>query len=472
MKNKTTNKISHLNSFLHLNVRSINKHLEELELLINELESQPLCVCLSETWLNAGSPNKIYKLTGYSGVIAKPRDTKPGGGVMIQLREDVQLVKELETPFQEALCVKISHDSKNYIVVLIYNAPDYNKISFIETLEEYLDSLETTLPIIVTGDFNIDVSANNRLSQLYLDVINANGFDFLSSEYTRVGRSSMTCLDHFFTRNYPYECVETLCKPITDHFPILLYSRDAYVNVVSEPRINFKFLKSQSKILEFNAKVEESLNSSNDSMDVNVLFENISSALNRGLNEFSTFSVNKRSVRNPWITNSLKNMSKKRDRLYKKAINNREDEHALLRFKVCKRNFEKELRNCKRKYYQQRFLKNLGDSRLTFQTLNEVLGKRSSNKGTIASIVENNCEITNSNEIAESMNNYFVDVGENLAKNIPIVASISSMPYNEFSMFLFPATDSETIKIVQNLKPKTSSGYDMIPNTVVKVLSP
>ena len=104
--------------------------------------------------------------------------------------------------------------------------------------------------------------------------------------------------------------------------------------------------------------------------------------------------------------------------------------------------------------------------------MNEVLGKRSSNKGTIASIVENNCEITNSNEIAESMNNYFVDVGENLAKNIPIVASISSMPYNEFSMFLFPATDSETLKIVQNLKPKTSSGYDMIPNTVIKVLSP
>ena len=70
------------------------------------------------------------------------------------------------------------------------------------------------------------------------------------------------------------------------------------------------------------------------------------------------------------------------------------------------------------------------------------------------------------------MNTYFIDVGEKLAKNIPIVASTSSAPYNEFSMFLFPANDAEIVKIVQNLKPKTSSGFDMIPNTVIKVFSP
>ena len=469
---KPTLKPNCSNSMLHLNVRSINKHLEELELLIEELESPPLCVCLSETWLNAGSPNEIYKHKGYSGIIAKPRDKKPGGGVMIQLREDVQLVKELETPFQEALCVKICHCTKNYIVVLIYNAPDFNKLTFVETLEEYLDSLETTHPIIVTGDFNIDVISNNRLSQLYLDVINSNGFDFLSSDYTRVGTTSKTCLDHFFTRNFPSERVETLCKSITDHFPILLFASDTKPNVLKEPRINYKFLNNPSKVVEFNAKVEENLSNSDNALDVNGLFENFSSALNIGLNEFCTFSYNKRSIKNPWITNSLKNMSKKRDRLYKKAINNPQDEQAVLQFKVCKRNFEKELRNSKRKYYQQRFFKSLGDSKQTFQTLNEVLGKKSSDKGNIAAIAENDREITNAKEIAESMNTYFIDVGEKLAKNIPIVASASSVPYNEFSMYLFPANDAEIVKIVQNLKAKTSSGFDRIPNTVIKVFNP
>ena len=204
----------------------------------------------------------------------------------------------------------------------------------------------------------------------------------------------------FFTRNYPFEFVKTLHKPITDHFPILLYTHEKVPNLPNEPRISFKFLNNQSKITEFNTKVENSLSWSDGTMDVNDMFERISLALNKGLKELCTFSNNKRSIKNPWITNSLKNMSRKRDRLYKKAMKNRSDEQAFLEFKTCKRNFEKELRNTKKKYYQQRFNKNLGDSRLTFQTLNEVLGKRSSNKGTIASIIDNDREITNSNQIA------------------------------------------------------------------------
>ena len=108
-------KSKHSNSILHLNVRSINKHLEELEILIDELESPPLCVCLSETWLNAGSPNEIYKLKGYSGVIAKPRDKKSGGGVMIQLREDVQLVKKLRNTLSRGtMCENLSLQQKLY----------------------------------------------------------------------------------------------------------------------------------------------------------------------------------------------------------------------------------------------------------------------------------------------------------------------------------------------------------------------
>ena len=74
---------------------------------------------------------------------------------------------------------------------------------------------------------------------------------------------------------------------------------------------------------------------------MSMVCSNLSSALNRGLNKFCTFSFNKRSVKNPWITNSLKNMSKKRDRLYKKAINNPQDKQESLQFKARKRNFKK-----------------------------------------------------------------------------------------------------------------------------------
>ena len=45
---------------LHVKVRSIDRHTEELEILITSRESPPVCVCLSETW------SKITKKAEYA----------------------------------------------------------------------------------------------------------------------------------------------------------------------------------------------------------------------------------------------------------------------------------------------------------------------------------------------------------------------------------------------------------------------
>ena len=65
-----------------------------------------------------------------------------------------------------------------YEPMVVPNTP----ITFLPSLDDQLDSLETTLPNLVTGDLNIDVIVNNRLSQLYLNVKNADHFEFLSSK--------------------------------------------------------------------------------------------------------------------------------------------------------------------------------------------------------------------------------------------------------------------------------------------------
>ena len=46
---KSDHKVKRSTSMLPSNVRSIFKHLEELEILIDELESPPICVCLTGT---------------------------------------------------------------------------------------------------------------------------------------------------------------------------------------------------------------------------------------------------------------------------------------------------------------------------------------------------------------------------------------------------------------------------------------
>ena len=46
----TANSPIHL-SVLHLNIRSLKTHLEELEALVSSFECPPEVICLTETWL-------------------------------------------------------------------------------------------------------------------------------------------------------------------------------------------------------------------------------------------------------------------------------------------------------------------------------------------------------------------------------------------------------------------------------------
>ena len=70
---------------------------------------------------------------------------------------------------------------------------------------------------------------------------------------------------------------------------------------------------------------------------------------------------------------------------------------------------------------------------------------------------------TDPNNIAESFNQFFSEIGENLDKNFP-------NDYSEFrnylkdpvthSMFLFHTSESEIMKIIKSLKNTNSTGYD------------
>ena len=466
-------------------------------MLVSKLESLPACLCLSETWLKHDAsteednePNsvndvstskkgastiineasiKIYKLKGYSNIFAKSRRHTTGGGVMIQLREDLSFIKEMETPFNEALCFEVSHRQKHLIILLIYNEPKFNKLSFIELLDEYLEHLSSMkVPVIVTGDFNIDIMAESSLKQLYLNAIKSNGFDFLSYDCTRQGDDSETCLDHFFTTNFPYEHVDTLYEPITDHFPIILHTAQSNANLVPSSSRNLKFLKSDAAATIFNAEILKNIEPFDASMNVNQQFENFSNVLTEAVNKFSSPSIVRKRNSNPWITNRLKNLANKRNEWYRKSLKNPE---LTVKFKSIRSKFAKELRNAKRNYYRNRFYQNIGDSRRTFRALNDVLGNNTSDSRTISSLVINNQEVTDASEIAEGMNEFFTNIGEKLAESIPHTDSVPNLDINEFSMYLYPVTVDEVKQIVSNLKPKKSSGYDGISNNVLKELS-
>ena len=89
---------------IHLNLRSLKKNLDKLEALILGLSSHPSVLCLSETWLSENDDPKCFLLQGYSQYLTKCRPSR-GEDVMIQVRNELRIIKETETSFEEALFV-------------------------------------------------------------------------------------------------------------------------------------------------------------------------------------------------------------------------------------------------------------------------------------------------------------------------------------------------------------------------------
>ena len=223
--NKATKIRSASNHFkvLLLNTRSIKKH-EELEALISCFESPPSVICLTESWLTVNDDPNLFKVTNYNNCLSKSRRIGRGGGIMIQISDEVNLIEELNCKLNESLLVHLKFGELKIALLVVYNPLRINKQNFIFELDKTLENINENYDrIIVCGDFNTNVLDKNLMTSLYLSTIQSNGFQLCCGEPTRINRNTWTCLDHFFVKNSRIQKTFVIeDHNYCDHFPIVL----------------------------------------------------------------------------------------------------------------------------------------------------------------------------------------------------------------------------------------------------------
>ena len=131
---------------VHINIRSLSAHFDDLTVFIRNCAKPPFAICISETWLNDDMSIDLYNIPGYT-LYVKNRNGW-GGGVCVYICELV-------------VC-KV-------------------KIHF-------------------TGDLNIDtLKIEDTYSKLLKQVVESNGCRFMFSLPTRITSTSKTCIDHMIT---------------------------------------------------------------------------------------------------------------------------------------------------------------------------------------------------------------------------------------------------------------------------------
>ncbi|CAH3029321.1 unnamed protein product [Porites evermanni] len=86
-------------------------------------------------------------------------------------------------------------------------------------------------------------------------------------------------------------------------------------------------------------------------------------------------------------------------------------------FKKQRNIVNSEIRLAKQAYYKNSFNKYMGDSKKTWQTINELTWRKSGKKS-VASLKVNGVSITNPTVLSNQFNNHFATIGPELASNI------------------------------------------------------
>ena len=112
---------------IHINIRSINKNLDEFLAFLSQLSFCFSVVILTETWLMSRSDwLEVEGLNGYHSI----RSDRRGGGVSVLVRDDIKssLINEwcINDDIFESCGVKLFIGKDTYYVMGVYRAPSSN----------------------------------------------------------------------------------------------------------------------------------------------------------------------------------------------------------------------------------------------------------------------------------------------------------------------------------------------------------
>ena len=497
----------HKNKFtvLSINAQSINAKFDALNILLDRLHEGNFsfsAICIQETWLEEHDDLSTFQLNGYK-LINLGRICSKHGGLFIYLRNDFNYSiydVYVRSNLWEGLFIEITDGGlkQNLILGNIYRPPRHNNNN--ATINEFINEFKPVINslarknsnVILTGDFNINLlQVNEREAyQDYLDNLMSQGFYPKITFPTRFSTKTCSLLDQIFCK-LSHDTIDTysaiIHTQISDHLPCF-----SCLDIITPNNIQPKFVKintySPAAIKCFSDNIKTSIQTTTFDLTLNAdpnpnynKLENIITHAKQLHLPSKTVKFKKYKHRkNPWVTFGIIRSIKLRDKTYRKMLtlnpNSIEYNDIKCQLKEYNKLLNKCLRLSKAQYYESLFLKFKNDAKKTWSTINSILSKTKQPKVLPDYLIVENIKLDNTREIAEKFNDFFINIGPTLSKNIKRNSN------KHFSVFLkdktqhiftfTPVNITDVSKSIKELKGKSSSGHDNISTRLLKDISP
>ena len=258
-KNQFQNKLS----LFHINVKSLPKHHDELELYIDSLNFKFSVIALTENWLDK-SKQDLFDLEGYN-CLHQFRKEKRGGGVSLYVENGIDFINRPDLEYfdseMESLSIEAEGSSfnlsSNIVIAVIYRMPNTSIDIFNDRVTSILNTItrENKLCYFL-GDLNIDLlkHGNHSPTSGFLDIMYSYSMFPLITKPTRVTKDTATLIDHIFTNNFETDSKHVqgiLCTSISDHFAVFHITGNVSKSSLCDPEPSFGRNMCHANIVKF-----------------------------------------------------------------------------------------------------------------------------------------------------------------------------------------------------------------------------
>ena len=386
------------------------------------------------------------------------------------------LVHLLNVFFIEIEGILINHD-KNVIIGTIYRPPATDIKEFNENMSHLLLIIQNENELAyIMGDYNINLLNSDKHIQTseFVDIMFGFGYYPLINKPTRVKNTTATLIDNIFTNDLGK--LETMSGiivcDISDHYPVFHILKTRVENCV--PTSTKKRQFNDKNISQFRTNLS-TYNWSNLYLtnDPQIAFSEFYNTFKTNFDECFPVKICNSSYGNKktWLTPALRTSIRTKNKLYKKykkyPFLSHERVYKKYRNKLCQL-----LRNAERSHYHYIITKYKQNLKKSWQIIKDIIGKKQGEKVIANKFKVDNKIIMDPVVIANSFNNFYINIGHNLASKIPNPNSnINPTSYikKEYinSLYLKPIEDNEIRNIIRDLR-NTSPGHDGITAFLIK----
>ena len=145
--------------FIHLNVNSLFNKKDHIIDIADTKEYD--LILLNETKLDHHVPQSFLVHANYN-ILRRDRNGR-GGGIMVLVKREYNIISSSNDPQYELLALQLCIKNVLCNFICCYKSPSINAIEFTSYLDNYLLSIDLSMPLFIVGDLNFNLTTEHGL---------------------------------------------------------------------------------------------------------------------------------------------------------------------------------------------------------------------------------------------------------------------------------------------------------------------